>query len=318
MKDILKKSSFKALMAIIAVFALLNTLIQTGVINYYYSGIINLILINVILAVSLNLIVGFTGQLCLGHAGFMAVGAYISAILTLKTNMPLILGIIIGGIIASLFALLIGIPTLKLTGDYFAITTLAFGEIIKVIIMNMDYLGGASGLSGIPIKTKFPLAFIFTVLTIVIIYNIIKSSHGRAIISIRENEIAAQAMGVNTFKYKIYSFVIAAFFAGVAGALYSHYIGFLQPVSFDYLQSINILVFVVFGGMGSLSGSIISASILTFLPEALRSINELRMIIYPLALIILMIFRPQGLLGNKELSLKIFKNLANRKEDKVC
>lgn len=315
MKKVLSKNSFKILSALIFVYILLFTLLKTGVINYYYGGIINLILINVILAVSLNLIVGFTGQLCLGHAGFMAIGAYISAILTIKVNMPFIIAIIIGGLISSLFAFIIGIPTLKLTGDYFAITTLAFCEIIRVVIMNIDYLGGASGLSGIPTKTTFSYTYILAVVTIVIIYNLLHSSHGRAIISIRENEIASEAMGVNAFKYKMYSFCIAAFFAGIAGALYSHNLGFIKPDLFNFLKSIDILTFVVFGGMGSLSGSIIATSILTFLPEGLRSFNELRMIIYPLALIILMIFRPQGLFGNKEISLKVFKSFNKRKED---
>lgn len=315
MKKGLSKKSFNILLVLVFIYILLFSLLKIGVINYYYGGIINLILINVILAVSLNLIVGFTGQLCLGHAGFMAIGAYISAILTIKVNIPFIVAIILGGIISSIFAFVIGIPTLKLTGDYLAITTLAFCEIIKVVIMNIDYLGGARGLSGIPIKTNFSYTYILTVITIVVIYNLLHSSHGRAMISVRENEIASEAMGVNAFKYKMYAFCIAAFFAGVAGALYSHYLGFIEPGLFNFLKSIDILTFVVFGGMGSLSGSIIATSILTFLPEALRSFSELRMIIYPLALIILMIFRPQGLLGNKEISLKVFNSFNKRKGD---
>ena len=315
MKNFISKNSFKILLALGFIYILLFTLLKTGVINYYYGGIINLILINVILAVSLNLIVGFTGQLCLGHAGFMAIGAYISAILTIKVNMPFIVAIILGGLISSLFAFIIGLPTLKLTGDYFAITTLAFCEIIRVVIMNINYLGGASGLSGIPTKTNFSYTYILTVITIVVIYNLLHSSHGRAMISIRENEIASEAMGVNAFKYKMYAFCIAAFFAGVAGALYSHSLGFIKPSLFDFIKSIEFLTFVVFGGMGSLSGSVIATSILTFLPEGLRSFNELRMIIYPLSLIILMLFRPQGLLGNKEISLKVFKISSKRKED---
>lgn len=315
MKNFISKNSFKILLALGCIYILLFTLLKTGIINYYYGGIINLILINIILAVSLNLIVGFTGQLCLGHAGFMAIGAYISAILTIKVNMPFIVAIILGGLISSFFAFIIGIPTLKLTGDYFAITTLAFCEIIRVVIMNIDYLGGASGLSGIPTKTNFSYTYFLAVITIVVIYNLLHSSHGRAMISIRENEIASEAMGVNAFKYKMYAFCIAAFFAGIAGALYAHYLGFIKPSLFDFLKSIDILTFVVFGGMGSLSGSVIATSILTFLPEGLRGFNELRMIIYPLSLIILMIFRPQGLFGNKEISLKKFKRLNKIKED---
>jgi branched-chain amino acid transport system permease protein len=181
--------------------------------------------------------------------------------------------------------------------------------------MNIDEIGGARGLTGIPRKTTFTLAFLFMVITIVIIYNIIHSSQGRAMLSVRENEIAAQSMGINAFKYKMIAFIVGAFFAGIAGGLYSHYMGYIQPVSFDFNQSINYLTFVVFGGMGSLSGSIIATILLTFLPELLRGLGDFRMLIYPLALIILMIFRPQGLFGNKELSLKIFKKVLPIKDN---
>lgn len=307
MKEIFKKKSFLILISTLAVYAILLGLISTKIINSYYTGIINLALINIILAVSLNLIVGFTGQLCLGHAGFMSIGAYVSAVITQKAGMPFIASIIIGAIVACIFAGLIGYPTLKLTGDYFAITTLAFCEIIRIIIMNIDAVGGARGFTGIPKKTNFTLAFLFAVITIVIIYNIIHSSQGRAMLSVRENEIAAQSMGINAFKYKMMAFIIGAFFAGLAGGLYSHYMGYIQPMSFDFNKSIDYLTFVVFGGMGSLSGSIIATIVLTFLPELLRSMQDFRMIIYPLALIILMIFRPQGLLGDKEISFSIFK-----------
>lgn len=299
---------------IIGMFLILFILMTTKVINSYYGGIIILILINIVLAVSLNLIVGFTGQLCLGHAGFMAIGAYVSAVLSVNMKLPFFLSIIVGGVIAGIFAALIGYPTLKLKGDYFAITTLAFGEIIRVIIMNLDYVGGARGFSGIPRKTNFTIAFLAMVIAIVVIYNIIHSTQGRSMVAIRENEIAAEAMGVNAFKYKMMAFIVAAFFAGAAGGLYSHHMGFIQPTSFDFVKSIDILTFVVFGGMGSLSGSVIATVILTFLPEGLREFKELRMIIYPLALIVLMIFRPQGLLGNKELSLKVFGKFRKRKE----
>lgn len=313
----MKKISKKTLINIgvlIGTFLILFTLITTGIINSYYGGILILILINIVLAVSLNLIVGFTGQLCLGHAGFMAIGAYVSAVLSVNMKLPFLISIIVGGIIAGVFAALIGFPTLKLKGDYFAITTLAFGEIIRVIIMNLEYVGGARGFSGIPRKTNFTIAFVAMVIAIFVIYNIIHSSQGRSMVAIRENEIAAEAMGVNAFKYKMMAFIVAAFFAGAAGALYAHYMGFIQPTSFDFVKSIDILTFVVLGGMGSLSGSVIATVILTFLPEGLREFNELRMIIYPLALIVLMIFRPQGLFGNKELSLKIFSKFTKGKE----
>lgn len=320
MKEFFNKKTLLILGGVILSYGILFGLLSSGVINSYYGGIIILTLINIILAVSLNLIVGFTGQLCLGHAGFMAIGAYVSALITIKANLPFIVSIFIGAIVASFFAALIGYPTLKLRGDYFAITTLAFCEIIRVVLMNIDVVGGARGLTGIPKKTNFTLAFLFVAITILVIYNIIHSSQGRAMISIRENEIAAEAMGVNAFKYKMMAFIIGAFFAGLAGALYSHYMGYIQPTSFDFVKSIDYLTFVVFGGMGSLSGSIIATVVLTFLPELLRGLQDYRMIIYPLALIILMIFRPQGLLGDKEFSLKIFKKstkiLANQEEGK--
>lgn len=310
------KSMFKSLITfavIVAVYLVLSTLINGKVINSYYSGILVLAFINIILAVSLNLVVGFTGQLALGHAGFMAIGAYLSAYLSKTYHLPFILVLVLGGLLASALALIVGIPTLKLKGDYFAITTLAFGEIIKGIITNTDLIGGARGLSGIPRNTNFTWAFIIMVLSVLVIYNIIHSSPGRAMISVRENEIAAEAMGINTFKYKLLAFIIAAFIAGVAGGLYAHYYTFIQPQSFTFMKSIEILTFVVFGGMGSLSGSVIATFILTALPEALRSLQDFKNIIYPIALIVLMIFRPEGLLGTKEISFNIFKKLSPQK-----
>ena len=307
MKNKINKKSVLTIIGVILTYVIIYGLTKTKVINSYYAGIINLALINIMLAVSLNLIVGFTGQLCLGHAGFMSIGDYLSAILTQKAELPFMVSIFIGAIIACIIAALIGYPTLRLTGDYFAITTLAFCEIIRIVIMNIDFIGGARGLTGIPKKTNFTIAFIFAVITIVIIYNIIHSSQGRAMLSVRENEIAAESMGINAFKYKIMAFVIGAFFAGLAGGLYAHYMGYIQPTAFDFNKSIDYLTFVVFGGMGSLSGSVIATIILTFLPELLRGFQNFRMILYPLALIILMIFRPQGLLGDKEITFKIFK-----------
>ena len=307
MKEFFNKKTLLVLGSVILTYGILFGLTTSPTIKPYYTGIIILTLINIILAVSLNLIVGFTGQLCLGHAGFMAIGAYVSAMLTKEANFPFFIALLIGAIIASIFAALIGYPTLRLKGDYFAITTLAFCEIIRVIIMNIEAVGGATGLKSIPKKTDFTIAFIFAALTVLIIYNILHSSQGRAMITVRENEIAAEAMGVNTFKYKMMAFIIGAFFAGLAGALYAHYMGYIQPSNFNFVKSIDYLTYVVFGGMGSLSGSIIATIVLTFLPELLRSFAEYRMIVYPLALIVLMIFRPQGLLGDKELSLKIFK-----------
>ena len=314
MKKFFSKKIVCFTILILITYLILMGLMSANVINSYYKGIITLALINIILAVSLNLIVGFTGQLCLGHAGFMSIGAYISAVITQKAGLPFIVSIFLGAIIACIFAALIGYPTLKLTGDYFAITTLAFCEIIRIVIMNIDAVGGARGFTGIPKETNFTIAFLFMVITVIVIYNIIHSSQGRAMLSVRENEIAAESMGINAFKYKMIAFIIGAFFAGLAGGLYAHYMGYIQPASFDFNKSIDYLTFVVFGGMGSLSGSIIATIVLTFLPELLRGLGEFRMLIYPLALIILMIFRPQGLLGDKELSLKIFKKSLPNKD----
>jgi len=314
MKKFFSKKIVCFTILILITYLILMGLMSANVINSYYKGIITLTLINIVLAVSLNLIVGFTGQLCLGHAGFMSIGAYISAVITQKAGLPFIVSIFLGAIIACIFAALIGYPTLKLTGDYFAITTLAFCEIIRIVIMNIDAVGGARGFTGIPKETNFTIAFLFMVITVIVIYNIIHSSQGRAMLSVRENEIAAESMGINAFKYKMIAFIIGAFFAGLAGGLYAHYMGYIQPASFDFNKSIDYLTFVVFGGMGSLSGSIIATIVLTFLPELLRGLGEFRMLIYPLALIILMIFRPQGLLGDKELSLKIFKKSLPNKD----
>ncbi|EKQ55921.1 MULTISPECIES: branched-chain amino acid ABC transporter permease [unclassified Clostridium] len=316
MKNFFNKKIICTILGVLITYAVLFGLISANVINSYYKGIITFALINIILAVSLNLIVGFTGQLCLGHAGFMSIGAYVSAMVTQKAHMPFVVSIFIGAIIACILAALIGYPTLKLTGDYFAITTLAFCQIIQIIIMNINVVGGARGLTGIPIKTTFTVAFIFMVISIIVIKNIINSSHGRAMLSVRENEIAAESMGINALKYKIMAFVIAAFFAGLAGGLYAHYAGYIKPDSFDFNKSIDYLTFVVFGGMGSLSGSVISAVILTFLPELLRGMGDFRMVIYPLALILLMIFRPEGLLGDKEVSLNIIRNILPNKKSK--
>jgi branched-chain amino acid transport system permease protein len=295
---------------------------DTRIISSYYSRIIMVVCVNIILAVSLNLVLGFTGQLTLGHAGFMSVGAYTAAILSMKLQTPFIVSLLLGAFMASIFAVIIGYPILRLKGDYLAICTLGFGQIIMVLIQNIEFVGGPRGLTGIPSKTNFIWVYFVMVLSILVIRNIIKSSQGRAIMSVREDEIAAEAMGINTTKYKLLSFVIAAFFAGLAGGLYAHYYSFIDPKSFDFLRSTEILTFVVFGGMGSISGSVVAAGALTFLPEILRNLSDVmkdyRIIIYSLLLIVMMIFRPQGLLGTKELPdiIKGLKKLSKKGGDK--
>ncbi|WP_227763443.1 branched-chain amino acid ABC transporter permease [Zhaonella formicivorans] len=267
-------------------------------VNLYLMGI------NIIAAVSLNLIVGFTGQLALGHAGFMAVGAYVSAILTLKLGQPFILAVFAGAVAACLVGIIIGLPTLRLKGDYLAIATLGFGEIIRGLLVNIDYVGGAAGMNGIPKLTNWTWLYVFTLFTIFMIKNFINSTHGRACIAIRDNEIAAETMGINTTQYKVMAFSMGAFFAGVAGALYAHYFFLIQPTTFSFMRSFDALVMVVFGGLGSLTGSIIAAMAVTGLNAALIDFGALRMIIYAVLLIIIMVFRPQGLLGTKEFTLK--------------
>lgn len=299
-----KKISIFILISII-IFLFFSVLIYKEIINSYYERILILICINIILALSLNLILGFTGQFTLGHSGFMAIGAYASAMLTIKFNLPFPLVLLIGGIFAAIIGFLIGIPTLKLKGDYLAITTLGFCQIIVVIIQNIPQIGGAQGLTGIPGKTNFAWAFFIMIASIIIIYNIVHSSQGRAMISVREDEIAAEAMGINTTKYKIMAFVVGAFFAGVAGGIYSHYMMYIEPQTFNFLKSTDFVVYVVLGGIGSIPGCIVSTIVLTYLPEGLRGFGDLRMVIYPVLLILIMILNAKGISPLKFLRKKI-------------
>lgn len=303
------KLDLSALITCIAIYAIIMAMMETEVIGAFWQLNIVLICINIILAVSLNLITGFTGQFSIGHAGFMAVGAYVSAVFTVKLGMSFTLAILAGAGAAAILGFAIGLPTLRLQGDYLAIATLGLGEIIRITILNIPYVGGASGLMGIPRYTNFTWAFFAMVITIFFIKNFINSSHGRACISIRENEIAAEAMGVDTTKYKVLAFTIGAAFAGVAGGLFAHYFYIAHPASFTFMKSFDILTMVVLGGLGSISGSITSAILLTFISAGLASYPEWRMVIYALLLIVLMIYRPQGLFGNKEISLKIFSRI---------
>lgn len=278
-----------------------NVGVYRGTVDFYFTGVLVVAWINVILAVSLNLINGFTGQFSLGHAGFMAVGAYVSALLTIHLNWPFPVVLLLGALVAALLGFFIGLPTLRLRGDYLAIATLGFGEIVRVVLLNLDITGGPRGLGGIFPKTTFFSAEVLAALTIIVIGNIIRSSHGRAFIAVREDEIAAEAMGIDTTRYKVLAFAIGAAFAGLAGGLFAHHQMFIDPRSFTFQRSIEILVMVVLGGLGSITGSVIAAFVLTILPEALRGMAEYRMIVYALLLIGLMLVRPQGLLGTKEL-----------------
>lgn len=298
-----------------AVFTVVTVLINAGLLGSYYQITLYNICINIILAVSLNLIIGICGQFSLGHAGFMCIGAYSAAIMV--KSMPnmggFAIGIVIGLIISAIAALIVSIPTLRLRGDYLAIATLGFSEIIRIVVLNMEITNGAAGITGIPQLTSWPLLFIVMVLSIMIVTNFGRSRQGRACISIREDEIASEAMGVNTTKYKTLAFVIGAMLASVAGALYACNFFVIQPDLFNFNKSIDILVMVVFGGMGSITGSLIAAVFIGILNTVLQSFSSIRMIIYGLALVGIMIFRPGGLLGTKEFT---FSALFKRRKKK--
>lgn len=283
-------------------------LIQINVIDAYTAQIITLSGINAIMALSVNIICGFTGQLSLGQAGFMAIGAYSTIILTSNLGIPLPISIIASGFITALFGIIIGFPTLKLEGDYLAIVTLGFGEIIRVVFFNLKKLtGGPNGIQFPTILTlNSTVAYISIigtlVLLVILVQNFIRSTYGRAILAIREDEIAANSSGIPVFKYKMIGFVLASFVAGIGGALYAPFIGFIKPEQASFTKSIDYLIYVVLGGMGSTTGSILAAFILTYLQEFLRFLQNFRLLIYPVILIIVMLFRPQGLLGLKEFS----------------
>ncbi|HEY5741396.1 MAG TPA: branched-chain amino acid ABC transporter permease [Terrimicrobiaceae bacterium] len=297
-------------------------------INPYYYDILIGVGINIILAVSLNLINGYTGQFSLGHAGFMAVGAYSSAWLTLSfgyslglgdlsTTLSYFLALLVGGLLAAVAGLAVGIPSLRLRGDYLAIVTLGFNEIIKGVIQNAEPLGAQRGLGGMVQSTNFFWTFSFALLTIYVVLSLVHSTYGTGFLAVRDDEIAAEAMGINTTKYKVLAFVIGAFFAGIAGGLYAHFKQFIHPEGFNFLRSFDIVVMVILGGMGSTAGVCLAATLLTILPEWLRAVSRLpwlpdwllpitenRMILYSLLLIILMLTRPQGLFGSENIKRK--------------
>ena len=302
----MRKNDLKVLVACAVIFAIVQALLEFEVIGPFWELNIVLIGINVILAVSLNLINGYTGQFSIGHAGFLAVGAYTGAIITVKLGFPFEIALVVGTLCAALLGFLIGLPTLRLNGDYLAIATLGLGEIIRICILNIDYVGGASGLMGIPRMTNFAWVFWMAVAIIFIIKNFKNSSMGRSCLAIRENEIAAETMGIDTTKYKVMAFTIGAGFAGTAGVLFSHYFYIAHPASFTFMRSFDILTMVVLGGLGSMTGAITGAILLTFISALLADYPEWRMVVYSVTLTVLMLNRPQGLFGSKELSFKMF------------
>lgn len=330
------KSKIYFLSTVLAIF--LINLVKDSIDPYYYTILIY-IGINIILASSLNLINGFTGQFSLGHAGFMAIGGYLSISLStyfapffnnlfgtgaFGENMTFVVVMILGGLAAALIGLLVGVPSLRLKGDYLAIVTLGFSEIIRVLIQGMDFIGASQGYRGVyqysngvkslqmldntqdsfifygvPKYTNFFWTFFIAAFIVYFIFNLINSTYGKGFLAVKDDEVAAESMGINTTKFKVIAFVSGAFFAGVAGALYGHFNLYLNPEDFNFLKSVEIVAIVILGGMGSIPGVIIAAVILTILPELLRGISEYRMIVYALMLIVMMLTRPQGLFGVK-------------------
>lgn len=317
------------LFLLVGIAVLIGLSFLVGDLDPYFFRTLVMIGVNIILATSLNLINGFTGQFSLGHAGFMGIGAYVSAVIStyflshgfdssgLDGIIVLTIGLLVGGAIAAIAGFAVGIPTLRLRGDYLAIATLGFNEIIRVIIQNVDfeieglrYVGGARGFT-VTQLSDFLSVFLVAAIVVWLVENLINSTYGRGFLAVRDDEVAAEAMGVNTTKFKVIAFVVGAFFAGIGGGLYAHYNYFITPNDFTFLKSIEVVVMVILGGMGSTVGVIIAAIILTILPEFLRQFSEYRMIIYSLLLILLMIGRPQGLLGPETV-----KRLLKRKKAK--
>jgi branched-chain amino acid transport system permease protein len=307
------KNNIKSILAWLAlvsvIFGVLSALISSGMIGFYYVQILMGIGISIIMALGTNLVLGFSGQFSLGQAGFMAIGAYATAIMT-KANPTyggFYISIIIGCVVAALVALVVGVPTLRLKGDYLAIATLGVSEIIRIAIINGgDFTNGAAGLTGILPFTNWSLVFFFVVGIAILLLNFLRSSFGRQVIAVRENEIAAESMGVNTTQVKVTVFVIAAIVSSIAGSLYVGYIGTVVPKDFTIMRSIDYLIIAVLGGLGSMTGTILAAIILGFLNMFLQNFSDLRMIIYSLALILVMVFRPGGLLGTWELTFSSF------------
>lgn len=317
MKKNLKYNALWLLFAAI-IYGFIYLLYFTGIITPFTEYTLITIGINIMLALGLNLIIGFSGQFSLGHAGFMAIGAYSASIMSIKypTMGGFLSGILVGILISGVVALIVGIPTLRLKGDYLAIATLGISEIIRIVIINLNELtNGPAGLFGIPPMVNWPMVFGFVAIVAIIIINYVHSGAGRATLAIREDEIAAESMGVNTTKYKVIAFIIGAVTASVAGATYASYIQTITPKDFGFMKSIDILIIVVFGGIGSITGTFIAAIVLGILNMFLQDAGALRMIIYALALIAIMIFKPGGLLGTWEISIKGIMEKMNKKEE---
>lgn len=279
---------------------------------YYVQGILTLAGIYLLPVLGLSLLTGFTGLFSFGHAGFMAIGAYTTAFCITRAGLPFIVSILLGGCVAAIVSLIIGRLTLNLKGDYFCIATLGFGEATRLILDNVQVFGGARGWPGLPLHTDFLTVALFNVVAIIILRNIVNSRHGRNMVAIREEELASQISGIDVFRYKMVSLAISACYAGIGGGLLGTYIGFIQPKMFGLIRSTELTIIVIFGGLGSITGSVVGALILVSLPELLRSFARWRLVVYGAAVVFIIISRPQGLLGGKELSLggiiRFFKN----------
>jgi branched-chain amino acid transport system permease protein len=282
--------------------------------NAYLQQILVLSGINLLAVLGLSVLTGFTGLFSFGHAGFMAIGAYAAAICTKMLHLPFVVGIAASALSAALIGALIGRLTLKLKGDYFCIATMGFGEAIRLFLANWQGLGGARGWPGLPVLTTWWNVLILDVLGVVIVWNLINSRHGRNMVAVREEELAAQMAGIDVFRYKMIALVVSAAFAGVAGCLLGHWNSFIQPKVFSSVKSTELAIIVIFGGLGSISGSVFGALLLTALPEMLRGFEKWRLVAYGLAVIVIMVGRPQGLMGGMELTPSgIRKIMAERK-----
>ncbi|MCL6610019.1 MAG: branched-chain amino acid ABC transporter permease [Peptococcaceae bacterium] len=279
--------------------------------NPYYEQVLTMMGIYLIAALGLNLITGYTGQFSFGHAAFMSIGAYSSALMTLKMHTPFLVNLLAGGLIAAFCGILLAFPSMRLTGDYLGITTLGFGEIVRVLFINMEITGGAIGLAGIPKETDFVTVFVLVILSVWGLYRIVNSRFGRALAAIREDEIAAETMGVNALMYKVESFSIGCFLAGISGGLYAHSLQYINPSDFGFAKSFELLNFVVIGGLGSIPGTVLGTAVLSLAPEFLRFVKEYRMLIYGALMVAMMVFRPNGILGGVNLG-DLFRRLKRR------
>jgi branched-chain amino acid transport system permease protein len=303
-----KLASNRRIMPVLLVVGfLLSFLIpKFTLVNEYVQLIMMYVGINIILCTSLNLINGYMGEFSVGHAGFMAVGAYVSAVLTtifIPANLsawlfPLV--VLAAGVVTGIVGLVVAIPSFRTRGDYLAIVTLAFNMIVKSVFENIEAVGGPRGIPGIEKLTTLPWTFFWTVLAVWVIRNFVYSNYGRGVLSIREDEIASDLMSVNTRQAKLLAFIISSFFAGIAGALFAHVLQFISPKVFDIIKSTDVLIMVYLGGIGSITGSILGATIYTVLLEVLRPLGVWRMVLMPLVLVLLMLFRPRGIIGLRE------------------